>query len=155
MRTLKIGKGCHKSYPFVPLTGFEKIMKAQRVEKNCRAFDYIFSVHFEKVQKRKANNKIGRTVYDRVSITTNLKPNIYARSIVPRLMRLAALGLPPYSIFTIEEIEDATNNFHPSNLIGEGSHRQLGKGRFQDGSMLMVNLVKLKQKNQTLKVLPC
>ncbi|RHN64160.1 hypothetical protein MtrunA17_Chr4g0066081 [Medicago truncatula] len=70
-------------------------------------------------------------------------------------MRLAALGLPPYSIFTIEEIEDATNNFHPSNLIGEGSHRQLGKGRFQDGSMLMVNLVKLKQKNQTLKVLPC
>jgi hypothetical protein len=37
-------------------------------------------------------------------------------------MRLAAaLGLPPYSIFTIKEIKDATNNFDPSNLIREGS----------------------------------
>jgi hypothetical protein len=32
-------------------------------------------------------------------------------------MRLAALGLPPYGI------EDATNNFDLSNLIGEQSQR--------------------------------
>jgi hypothetical protein len=50
--------------------------------------------------------------------------NIYARSIVPQLMRLPALGLPPYRYFTIEEIEDAKNNFDPSNLIGERSQRQ-------------------------------
>jgi hypothetical protein len=50
------------------------------------------------------------------------RPNIYASSTVPRLMRLATvLGLPPYSIFTIKEIKDATNNFDPSNLIREGS----------------------------------
>lgn len=36
-------------------------------------------------------------------------------------MRLSAVGLPPYRIFTLEEIEDATNSFDPSNLIGEGS----------------------------------
>jgi hypothetical protein len=39
-------------------------------------------------------------------------------------MRLPALGLPPYRYFTIEEIEDAKNNFDPSNLIGERSQRQ-------------------------------
>jgi hypothetical protein len=43
--------------------------------------------------------------------------NIYARSIVPQLMRLVALGLSPYGI------EDATNNFDLSNLIGEQSQR--------------------------------
>lgn len=38
-------------------------------------------------------------------------------------MRLAA-GFPAYNIFTQEEIEDATNNFDPSNLI-EGSEGQV------------------------------
>jgi hypothetical protein len=48
-------------------------------------------------------------------------------------MRLAALGLPPYSI------EDATNNFDLSNLIGEQSQSYI-KGRLNDGSMVMVSL---------------
>ncbi|CAJ2647462.1 unnamed protein product [Trifolium pratense] len=30
--------------------------------------------------------------------------------------KLAALGLPTYNIFTIEEIEDATNNFERSKV---------------------------------------
>lgn len=99
------------------------------------------------------------------------------------------MGFPPYSIFTLEEIEDATNNFDPSNLIGEGPQgqvkefsyfvycrkvkdpsscndiyscfTQLYKGRLSDGSMVMVNCVKLKQKSlsktnvhQNLKVFP-
>ena len=40
-------------------------------------------------------------------------------------MSLAALGLPPYCTFTSEEIAVATNDFHPLNLIGEGSHGQV------------------------------
>ena len=40
---------------------------------------------------------------------------------VPQTTRLAAIGLQPYRIFTLEEIEEATNNFDQSNLIGEGS----------------------------------
>lgn len=95
-----------------------------------------------------------------VDISRESRPNIYARSNVPQLMRLSTLGLPPYNIFTIEEIGDATNNFDPSNLIGEGSEGELFKGWLKDGSMVMVNLVKLKQKSLTkvsdenLKVLP-
>lgn len=33
-------------------------------------------------------------------------------------MRFTSLGLPPYHVFTQEEMEDATNNFDPSNLVG-------------------------------------
>ena len=36
-------------------------------------------------------------------------------------MRLQSIGLAPYRVFTFEEIEDATNNFDPLNLVGEGS----------------------------------
>ncbi|KAA8533007.1 hypothetical protein F0562_032876 [Nyssa sinensis] len=39
----------------------------------------------------------------------------------PRTMRMASLGIPPYHVFTLEEMEDATNNFDPSNLGAEGS----------------------------------
>ena len=44
---------------------------------------------------------------------------------VAQTIRLAALGLPQYRVFTLEEIEDATNNFDPTNLIGEGSQGQV------------------------------
>ena len=87
----------------------------------------LFLFILRKSKEERANSKIDRTVDDRVSVTAYKRPNIYARSTAPWLMRLTVLGLPPYSIFTIEEIEDATNNFPPSNLIGEGSHGQLGK----------------------------
>ncbi|PRQ48047.1 putative leucine-rich repeat domain, L domain-containing protein [Rosa chinensis] len=40
---------------------------------------------------------------------------------IPKMMRLPTLGLPPYHVFTLEEIEDATNNFDDSNLLGERS----------------------------------
>ncbi|CAL9017661.1 unnamed protein product, partial [Prunus brigantina] len=40
---------------------------------------------------------------------------------VPQMMRLPTLGLPPHRVFTLEEIDDATNNFDAANLMGEGS----------------------------------
>lgn len=44
---------------------------------------------------------------------------------VPQTTRLPALGLPSYHVFTLEEIEDATNNFDPLNLMEEGSQGQV------------------------------
>lgn len=46
---------------------------------------------------------------------------------VPQTMRYAAIGLPPFRGFSLEEIEEATNNFDPTNLIGEGSQGQVRK----------------------------
>ncbi|GAU38723.1 hypothetical protein TSUD_396520 [Trifolium subterraneum] len=99
------------------------------------------------ILKKSKTERAVKSVDDKVYVTADSRPNIYTRSNVPKLMRLASIGLRPYNIFTIEEIEDATNNFDPSNLIGEGSQGQLYKGRIKDGSMVMVNIVKLKQKS--------
>ncbi|KAI5437570.1 probable LRR receptor-like serine/threonine-protein kinase At1g14390 [Lathyrus oleraceus] len=90
-----------------------------------------------------------------VSVTAYSRPNIYLRRNVPQLMRIASNGLPPYRLFRIKEIEDATDNFDSSNLIGEGSKGQQYKGRLKDGSMVMVNQKSLsKISDQNLKVLP-
>lgn len=49
---------------------------------------------------------------------------------VPQTMGLAAIGLQPDKIYTLEEIEDATNNFDQSNLIEEGSEGQVTTKKF-------------------------
>ncbi|XP_077243196.1 putative LRR receptor-like serine/threonine-protein kinase At1g14390 isoform X2 [Tasmannia lanceolata] len=67
-------------------------------------------------------------------------------------MRLGALGLLPYHALTLEELEEATNNFEPSNLMGKGSQGQLYKGWFSDGSVVVVRCLKLKQRH-ALKIL--
>ncbi|TKY69713.1 LRR receptor serine/threonine-protein kinase [Spatholobus suberectus] len=117
---------------------------------------------FRKSKAEKADNNYDKdiSVADKFSVRAYPRPNINARC-VPLPMRQPVLGFPPYCIFSLEEIEDATNNFDPSNLIVEGSQGQLYKGWLIDGSMVMVNHVKLKQKSlqknsiQSLKVLPC
>ncbi|PPD99167.1 hypothetical protein GOBAR_DD03811 [Gossypium barbadense] len=48
---------------------------------------------------------------------------------------------------SLEEIEDATNNFNPSNFMGEGSQGQLYKGWLVDGSVVVVKCLKLQQKH--------
>ncbi|KAK6139302.1 hypothetical protein DH2020_026961 [Rehmannia glutinosa] len=68
---------------------------------------------------------------------------------VPQPMRMTSLGLPPYHVFTLEEMEDATNNFDPSNLVREGSEGQLYKGWLRDGSVVLVKCLKLKQKHSS------
>ncbi|PWA49114.1 leucine-rich repeat protein kinase family protein [Artemisia annua] len=71
----------------------------------------------------------------------------------PQTMRTAALGLPPYTVFTLEEIEEATDNFDSVNLVGEGSQAQLYKGWLRDGTIVLIKCLKLKQKHspQTLQ----
>ncbi|KAK8939589.1 putative LRR receptor-like serine/threonine-protein kinase [Platanthera guangdongensis] len=62
------------------------------------------------------------------------------------------LGVTPYRIFTIEELDEATNGFDSSSLISEGPQGQSFKGCLQDGSTVLVRTLKLKQKysSQTL-----
>jgi hypothetical protein len=40
-------------------------------------------------------------------------------------MKLGALGLPAYRTFSLEELEEATNNFDTSAFMGEGSQGQV------------------------------
>ncbi|RDX67067.1 putative LRR receptor-like serine/threonine-protein kinase, partial [Mucuna pruriens] len=144
-------------------------------------------------RKSKADSNYNNDISapDKFSVRAYSRPNISARRVpLPMRQRQLVLGFPPYRNFSLEEIEDATNNFNPSNLVKEGSQRQvrefsylfisfiviistrpsgnglysciaqLYKGWLIDGSMVMVNRVKLKQKTlhknciQSLKALP-
>ncbi|XVE91440.1 hypothetical protein REPUB_Repub01dG0009900 [Reevesia pubescens] len=87
-----------------------------------------------------------RSIADKMSVRSSPKPAIDSRR-VPQTMRSAAIGLPRYRVFSLEEIEDATNNFDPSNFMGEGSQGQLYKGWLVDGSVVVVKCLKLKQKH--------
>ncbi|GMJ13459.1 hypothetical protein like AT1G14390 [Hibiscus trionum] len=87
-----------------------------------------------------------RSIAGKMSVRSSPKPAIDSRR-VPQTMRSAAIGLPRYRVFSLEEIEDATNNFDPSNFMGEGSQGQLYKGWLVDGSVVVVKCLKLKQKH--------
>ncbi|XP_031249683.1 probable LRR receptor-like serine/threonine-protein kinase At1g14390 [Pistacia vera] len=92
------------------------------------------------------DSKYERSNADKMSVRSSPKPAIGSRK-VPQTMRSAAIGLPPYRVFSLEEIEDATNNFDPTNLMGEGSQEQLYKGCLRDGSIVLVKCLKLKQRH--------
>ncbi|KAL6983531.1 hypothetical protein U1Q18_016917 [Sarracenia purpurea var. burkii] len=104
----------------------------------------LIFVILKKTERNKGNDFKCESVFEKTYVRGS--PAIDGRY-VPRSVRLPALGLPPYHVFTLEEIEDATNNFDPSNLVGDGSHGQLYKGFLGDGSMALVKCLKLKQKH--------
>ncbi|KAG6492567.1 hypothetical protein ZIOFF_047530 [Zingiber officinale] len=60
--------------------------------------------------------------------------------------RIETLGLTPYRVFSINELEEATNRFHPSNQTENSSRGQFYKGLLGDGSMVIVNRMKLNPK---------
>ncbi|PKA64498.1 putative LRR receptor-like serine/threonine-protein kinase [Apostasia shenzhenica] len=59
---------------------------------------------------------------------------------------IGTMGQTPYRVFTIEELDEATNGFDQSNLISGGPRGQFFKGWLQDGSTVLVRSLKLKQK---------
>nr|DAD34810.1 TPA_asm: hypothetical protein HUJ06_005450 [Nelumbo nucifera] len=81
------------------------------------------------------------------------KPSAADTRYVSHTMRLGALELPPYHEFTMEEIEEATNNFDQTNLLGQGSYGQLYKGWLGDGSAVAVRCLKLKNKHSPQSLL--
>lgn len=107
----------------------------------------LILVIIKKAGDRKTEDKFERrSEPQKNSFRTSQMPNTDARH-VPQMMRLPTLGLPPYRVFTLEEIEDATNNFDASNLMGEGSQGQVYKGWVRDGAGVLVKCVKIKQKH--------
>ncbi|KAL5553915.1 hypothetical protein UlMin_041316 [Ulmus minor] len=96
--------------------------------------------------RRNEHSKFDGSLADKMSFHSSPRPNIDSRH-VPQRMRSATIGLAPYRLFTLEEIEEATNNFDPLNLMGEGSQGKVYKGWLSDGSAVQVKCLKLKQKH--------
>ncbi|KAL1207688.1 putative LRR receptor-like serine/threonine-protein kinase [Cardamine amara subsp. amara] len=87
---------------------------------------------------------------DKVSVCSTNTRSTISKTIpdprrVPQTMRSAVIGLSPYRVFSLEELEEATNNFDAASLCGE----QLYKGYLREGIAVTVRCIKLKQKNST------
>ncbi|OVA00891.1 Protein kinase domain [Macleaya cordata] len=88
------------------------------------------------------------------SITENVSTGYSSKLLsdaryISQTMRLGALGLPSYRAFSLEELEGATNNFHSSAFLGEGSHGQMYRGRLSDGSLVAIRCLKVKGRHST------
>ncbi|KAM3738509.1 hypothetical protein ACB098_09G135200 [Castanea mollissima] len=68
---------------------------------------------------------------------------------ISQTMKMGELGLPAYRTFSLEELEEATNNFDTSAFMGEGSHGQMYRGRLKDGSIVAVRCLKMKKSHST------
>ncbi|KAH9784611.1 putative inactive leucine-rich repeat receptor-like protein kinase [Citrus sinensis] len=58
---------------------------------------------------------------------------------ISQTMKLGALGLPAYRTFSLEELEEATNNFDTSAFMGEGSKGQMYRGRLKNGTFIAIS----------------
>ncbi|KAG2268255.1 hypothetical protein Bca4012_070540 [Brassica carinata] len=87
---------------------------------------------------------------DKVSVCSTATRSTTSKTVpdprrVPQTMRSAVIGLSPYRVFSLEELEEATNNFDAASLCGE----QLYKGCLREGIAVTVRCIKLKQKSST------
>ncbi|CAM6104517.1 unnamed protein product [Calypogeia fissa] len=53
-------------------------------------------------------------------------------------MRLGVLTVPQHQVFSLEQLEEATDNFSRGSLIGEGIRGKVYKGRLEDGTNVAV-----------------
>ncbi|VVB03913.1 unnamed protein product [Arabis nemorensis] len=92
------------------------------------------------------NNNNERHVSDKLSVcsnTTTSTKSLPDSRRVPQTMRSAVIGLPPYRVFSLEDLEEATNDFDVASLFSE----QLYRGCLREGIAVTVRCIKLKQKS--------
>ncbi|KAL6960446.1 hypothetical protein U1Q18_038211 [Sarracenia purpurea var. burkii] len=58
--------------------------------------------------------------------------------LISQAMKLGTQGAPVYKLFTIEELEEATDNFDKSMFLGEGSLGKLYKGILENGTYVAI-----------------
>ncbi|CAL5418238.1 unnamed protein product [Camellia sinensis] len=96
----------------------------------------------KKKKKKKKDDSFECNSFVSEKSSVRSEPAIDGRH-VPQTMTMLLMGLPPYHVFTLEEMEDATNNFDPSNLAGKGSQGQLYRGWLRDGLICLVKCLKV------------
>ncbi|XP_042511276.1 probable inactive leucine-rich repeat receptor-like protein kinase At3g03770 [Macadamia integrifolia] len=68
---------------------------------------------------------------------------------ISQTTKLGTLGLPAYRTFSLEELEEATDNFDSSTFMNEGSHDQIYRGTLSNGSLVAIRCLKLKRRYST------
>ncbi|GLJ32084.1 hypothetical protein SUGI_0646030 [Cryptomeria japonica] len=102
----------------------------------------LLLVLLRKAERKKLTMKPPRRLVAK-NVSTGFSSDLLANArYISQTMRLGALGLPQYRPFAMEELEEATHNFSPSFLIGEGSHGKLYRGRLEDGTFAVIRCLK-------------
>ncbi|GJT57986.1 probable inactive leucine-rich repeat receptor-like protein kinase isoform X1 [Tanacetum coccineum] len=65
---------------------------------------------------------------------------------VTETAKLGTEGIPVHRLFSFEELKDATNNFHRSTLIGEGSTGKIYKGKLSNGTDIAIRHLTVSKK---------
>ncbi|XP_022954887.1 probable inactive leucine-rich repeat receptor-like protein kinase At3g03770 [Cucurbita moschata] len=65
---------------------------------------------------------------------------------VSEAAKLEIQGLPLCRTFSLEEINEATRNFHDSTIIGDGSYGKLYRGRLENGTQVAIRSLLISKK---------
>ncbi|KAL4012391.1 hypothetical protein IC575_029493 [Cucumis melo] len=65
---------------------------------------------------------------------------------VSQAAKLGIQGLPLCRTFSLEEIKEATSNFHDSTIIGDGSYGKLYRGRLENGTQVAIRSLLVSKK---------
>ncbi|XP_009626405.1 receptor-like cytosolic serine/threonine-protein kinase RBK2 isoform X1 [Nicotiana tabacum] len=57
---------------------------------------------------------------------------------------------PQWKLFTLSELQTATNNFHKENLIGKGGYAEVHKGRLRNGQYIAVKRLMRGQQDERI-----
>ncbi|KAF3615241.1 putative inactive leucine-rich repeat receptor-like protein kinase [Capsicum annuum] len=96
--------------------------------------------------KKAAKNTTTRSISDDASSLYTNKLFTDARYIA-QAMKLGALNLPSYRTFSLDELEEATNNFDTTNFMGEIPNGQMYRGQLRDGSYVTIRCLIMKRSN--------
>ncbi|KAI3473857.1 hypothetical protein Pfo_028038 [Paulownia fortunei] len=66
--------------------------------------------------------------------------------IISQAAKLGNQSAPPYRVFSVEELEEATKNFDQSTFLGEGSIGKVYKGRLENGTIVAIRSLALFRK---------
>ncbi|XP_023729640.1 probable inactive leucine-rich repeat receptor-like protein kinase At3g03770 isoform X2 [Lactuca sativa] len=66
--------------------------------------------------------------------------------LVSEAAKLGTEGIPVHRLFSFEELKEATNNFHRSTLIGEGSTGKIYKGKLENGTDIAIRHLTVSKK---------
>ncbi|KAL3642803.1 hypothetical protein CASFOL_013618 [Castilleja foliolosa] len=94
------------------------------------------------------------------STAENASTSCYASKIlkdaryITRAMKLGGPRFAAYRTFSVEELQQATNNFNTSAFMGECSHGQMYRGQLRDGSNIAIKCLKLKRNHSSQYYMP-
>ncbi|KAJ4882844.1 Leucine-rich repeat protein kinase family protein [Raphanus sativus] len=78
---------------------------------------------------------------------TSLSSEVLASArLISQTVKLAAQGVPSCRSFSFEELKEATDGFHSSRFLGEGSLGKLYRGTLENGSFITVRCLVLSRK---------